>query len=160
MALEVGGSSPLGHPLFCPTGHGYDRHRRASSSTAEQRTLNPQVQGSNPWGRTKECRWRTGPHGRDQITSKGEEHWNLQPELNQRIKTSAYPLRRVGRPEEVASVVLFLASDAASFIIGQAIVVDGGSSIVFGEVTSLEGAEAQRGAPGRIPGRLRRRLSR
>ena len=25
----------------------------ASSSMAEQRTLNPQVQGSNPWGRTK-----------------------------------------------------------------------------------------------------------
>jgi len=35
-------------------------------------------------------------------------------------------LRRVGRPEEVAQTILFLASDAASFITGTAIVVDGG----------------------------------
>ena len=36
------------------------------------------------------------------------------------------PLRRVGRPEEVATVALFLASDEASFITGANIVVDGG----------------------------------
>jgi 3-oxoacyl-[acyl-carrier protein] reductase len=36
------------------------------------------------------------------------------------------PLRRLGRPEEVAAVFAFLASDDASFITGETIVVDGG----------------------------------
>lgn len=36
------------------------------------------------------------------------------------------PLRRLGEPEDVAGVVTFLASDAASFITGQTIFVDGG----------------------------------
>ncbi len=36
------------------------------------------------------------------------------------------PLKRLGRPEEVAKVATFLASEDASFITGQTIVVDGG----------------------------------
>ena len=41
----------------------------------------------------------------------------------------AIPLRRMGNPEEVGRVVAFLASDAASFINGQKIAVNGGNTL-------------------------------
>ncbi len=49
--------------------------------------------------------------------------------LSDRIKEeylSRIPLRRFGKPEDVAEVVSFLCRDAASYITGQVIVVDGG----------------------------------
>ncbi|KQP78472.1 oxidoreductase [Aeromicrobium sp. Leaf289] len=45
---------------------------------------------------------------------------------------SSVPLRRIGEPDEVADVVLFLASDAARYVTGQALVVDGGLTVHLG----------------------------
>jgi 2-hydroxycyclohexanecarboxyl-CoA dehydrogenase len=39
-------------------------------------------------------------------------------------------LKRIGKPEEVASAVLYLASDESAFITGQAISVDGGATMI------------------------------
>ena len=55
----------------------------------------------------------------------------LPPEMARTLQARipGMPLARAGRPEEVSNVVLFLASDASSFITGTVIHVDGGSSI-------------------------------
>ena len=47
------------------------------------------------------------------------------PEM-QRAFADKVPLRRLGRPEDVAGLFAFLASDAAAFITGQCFVIDGG----------------------------------
>jgi NAD(P)-dependent dehydrogenase (short-subunit alcohol dehydrogenase family) len=54
-----------------------------------------------------------------------EKLWNS-PEAVQRI-TDAIPLKRWGKPEDVADAVTFLVSDHAGFITGEILTVDGGS---------------------------------
>jgi NAD(P)-dependent dehydrogenase (short-subunit alcohol dehydrogenase family) len=41
----------------------------------------------------------------------------------------AIPLRRTGTPDEIANMIVFFASDAASYITGQTISVDGGPNL-------------------------------
>jgi NAD(P)-dependent dehydrogenase (short-subunit alcohol dehydrogenase family) len=48
------------------------------------------------------------------------------PEFTDEYVRHKIPLQRVGQPEEVASVIAFLASHDASFITGASIVIDGG----------------------------------
>jgi NAD(P)-dependent dehydrogenase (short-subunit alcohol dehydrogenase family) len=47
----------------------------------------------------------------------------------ERMMTRAVPLGRLGMPSEIAEAVVWLCSDAASFVVGHALAVDGGSVI-------------------------------
>jgi NAD(P)-dependent dehydrogenase (short-subunit alcohol dehydrogenase family) len=51
--------------------------------------------------------------------------WFQDPKVEQFI-LSRHPIGRIAEPEEIGRAVLFLASDDASFVVGQALAVDGG----------------------------------
>ena len=51
------------------------------------------------------------------------------PEVQEKI-AKGYPLRRLGKGDDIANAVVFLASDAASFITGQTLSVSGGYSMM------------------------------
>jgi len=54
---------------------------------------------------------------------------DLNPELQKKY-VRGVAQRRMGRPEELAAAVLFLASDECEFITGHSLVVDGGSTMI------------------------------
>ena len=63
-----------------------------------------------------------------------ESMWNqmrdiFTEDVRERVKRS-YPLRRLATSSEIANAVVFLASDAASFITGQTLSVSGGYTMM------------------------------
>jgi NAD(P)-dependent dehydrogenase (short-subunit alcohol dehydrogenase family) len=66
------------------------------------------------------------------VTERIAKLWEAHPE-GLRFFEQQYPLRRTGKPVEIANAVVFLCSDEASFITGQALVVDGGLSMQLQE---------------------------
>ena len=65
--------------------------------------------------------WRPGFIATDMTAALGEE---ILQEVRKQI-----PLGRLGDPQDVADAVLFLASDAAAFITGHVLTVDGGLTV-------------------------------
>ena len=65
---------------------------------------------------------------RSKIDKLWEEFWTggiANPEWN-KVWTENTPMHRFAMPDEMASCVLFLASDAASYVTGSVLVADGG----------------------------------
>jgi 3-oxoacyl-[acyl-carrier protein] reductase len=58
------------------------------------------------------------------IDTPGTSQWRP-PEVEEQLKGSI-PLGRLGQPEDIATVALFLASDASAYMTGETILVDGG----------------------------------
>jgi len=59
------------------------------------------------------------------IETPGTEPWLKNPEFKQSV-LDRIPLGKIGKPMEVAGVVVFLASEAASLITGEIVMIDGG----------------------------------
>src|ERR687897_603461 len=55
-----------------------------------------------------------------------------QPDELMALWTSMHPIGRIGRPEEVATAIVYLASDEASFVTGMLLRVDGGMVVKAG----------------------------
>lgn len=51
------------------------------------------------------------------------------PEVQEKLAKSAYPLRRLGKAQDIANMVVFVASDRCSWVTGQTISVSGGYSM-------------------------------
>lgn len=76
------------------------------------------------------------------VLSERAQEWYDGAEWRREAMTTVIPLRRPGRPEEIASVVAFVASDEASYMNGSALWVDGGSLASLPENAALELAQA------------------
>jgi NAD(P)-dependent dehydrogenase (short-subunit alcohol dehydrogenase family) len=54
--------------------------------------------------------------------------WENPQTLDQMMAST--PLKRIGRPDEIAGAAVYLASDEASYVTGQVLVIDGGATIM------------------------------
>ena len=57
-----------------------------------------------------------------------EEKLKTEPERTKELIETSVPMRRFGRPEEIADAVVFLASERSSFTTGACLIIDGGQT--------------------------------
>ena len=85
------------------------------------------------------------------VTERGRENWDANPTGLAFFKDQ-YPVRRVGKPEDIAAAVAFLCSEDAGFITGHALVVDGGLTAQLQENLAVRQARyIQRNPNTRLP---------
>ena len=75
------------------------------------------------------ARSSSGGVKRDRATGLKDFKWQLRQYNRETRNNSRVPLRRFGEVDEIAHLVAFMSSDAASFINGHTIVADGGQII-------------------------------
>jgi 3-oxoacyl-[acyl-carrier protein] reductase len=124
---------------------GYGRILTIASSSIKQPIPNLALSNAlraGVWGLAKTLSRELGPHGiLVNVIAPGRIDTERIAELDAAMATktgktvedvrktsvAGIPLGRLGRPEELANLVVFLASEAGSYITGQAITVDGAS---------------------------------
>lgn len=65
------------------------------------------------------------------LVDMSRDKWNWQMETNVTGTFQAAPIKRAAMPEEIAEIVLFLASERASYIVGSVVMADGGMSVAI-----------------------------
>jgi NAD(P)-dependent dehydrogenase (short-subunit alcohol dehydrogenase family) len=70
------------------------------------------------------------------VTSAWDERARLRPQVFDEL-LPFYPIGRLGRPDDVASAALFLASDEAGWITGAELAVDGGFKLINGSLAAI-----------------------
>lgn len=80
------------------------------------------------------------------VTERIAPQWEAHPD-GLRYFARQYPVRRTGVPEDIANAIVFLCSDEASFITGQALTVDGGLTLQLQEDLAVNMAHYLREQP-------------
>jgi NAD(P)-dependent dehydrogenase (short-subunit alcohol dehydrogenase family) len=117
--LETGGGAIVNNASvsgFAPT------RNEAAYSAAKAGVISLTKSAALEYGPTVRVNCVAPGHVRTRMTAV----WDQMPDAFEPI-AATIPLGRIGEAEEVAEVILFLASDRSSYITGQTLVVDGGA---------------------------------